>query len=246
MGNKQDLLNLIDLEIKQFSKLKSINSIVPNSIPIVWFGDVEKYYKSGLKIITVSLNPSDNEFKLKKTDPYSTEYRFPAYDGDVNSLYTSYNEYFYKKSYGGWFKSSFKAALKSFDASHYNGEKNTALHTDIGSPYATNPTWSGLTGQRLPDRQKLESLGSTSWHNLIKILEPDVILFSASNSFEQKIKFQQIGKWKEFEVKANRPLLSGKFQIAAAKLTSILFQVQGRKPFLQTSEEEKLKFNKYI
>ena len=45
---------------------------VPNSIPKLWFGNYVKYISSGLKIITVSLNPSDNEFKIKKIDPYST------------------------------------------------------------------------------------------------------------------------------------------------------------------------------
>ena len=243
MNKIQDLINLINLENNRFISLNYTNSIVPNSIPIIWFGNFEKYISSKVKIITVSLNPSDNEFKLIKTDTYSTKYRFPSYNGTVNSMYTSYNEYFLKKSYGSWFKASFKSVLESFDASHYANSTNIALHTDIGSSFATNPTWSGLSPH---DRQRLEAMGSTSWHNLIKILEPDVILFSASYSFEKKIKFPQIGNWKEIDVNADRPLLSGKFQINKTKVTSVLFQVQGRKPFLKTNKNEKQKFKNHI
>jgi hypothetical protein len=243
MSKKQELLDLISIEVNHFNSLNFSNNIVPNSIPIVWFGNVEKYLASDLKIITVSLNPSDNEFKLGKTDPYSTKYRFSSYIGTIDSIYTSYNEYFCKQPYSGWFKASFKSVLESFVASHYNGAENAALHTDIGSSYATNPTWSGLSQI---NRQFLEKSGSISWHKLLEILEPDIILFSASNSFEKKINFKQIGKWTEINVIADRPLLSGKFEIVSGKKTSVLFQVQGRKPFLKTSKEEKLKFKNYI
>lgn len=243
MSKKQELLNVITSEVNQFNSINFSNSIVPYSVPILWFGDSEKYFKSDLKIITVSLNPSDNEFKIKKTDQYSTKYRFSAYNGSINSLYVAYNKYFSEQPYNAWFKASFISVLESFDASHYNNAVNTVLHTDIGSAFATNPTWSGLSND---DRQVLEPMGSKSWHDLMKILEPNIILFSASNSFEKKIKFQQIGKWTEINVNADRPLLSGKFKINEARKTSVLFQIQGRKPFLKTKREAKLKFKNYI
>jgi hypothetical protein len=63
---KQQLLQLITNELNVFNQLNYQHSIVPNSIPIVWFGNVERYFKSELKIITVSLNPSDIEFKKGK------------------------------------------------------------------------------------------------------------------------------------------------------------------------------------
>lgn len=245
MNKKHNLIELINIEFDRFKSLNYSNSIVPNSIPILWFGNFEKYLISDKKIITVSLNPSDNEFKLRKMDPYSTKYRFSPYNGTVNSLYDAYNEYFSlsKSPYNSWFKSSFKSVLESFNASHYNNAPNIALHTDIGSPYATSPTWSGLG---LADKKALEPLGSLSWHSLVKILEPDIILFSASYSFEKKIKFKQIGNWKEIDVNADRPLLVGKFQINETNNTTVLFQVQGRKPFLKSSKEEKLNFRNHI
>jgi hypothetical protein len=244
MSKKDDLINLIQEEFNQFKSLNYSNCIVPNSIPIVWFGNSERYFDSKRKIVTVSLNPSDNEFRLKKSDPYSTTYRFPSYSGSIISMYNAYNEYFSSGySYGSWFKASFKAVLKGFEASHYDGADNTSLHTDIGSPYATNPTWSKLDPTF---REILEPMGSASWHKLLKVLEPDIILYSASDSFESKIKFPQIGGWTQYNVNARRSLLSGKFQLSNNKSTSVLFQVQGRKPFLFTEISEKEKFIDYI
>lgn len=242
-NNKKKLMELIDEEVNNFKTLSFQNSIVENSIPIIWFGDVEKYFASKTRIITVSLNPSDNEFKLSKTDAYSPVYRFPSFDDSNESLYVSYNEYFTKKPYNAWFKASFGSVLSSFSASFYIDALNTAIHTDIGSPYATSPTWSGLNKT---SRLFLEEKGSASWHKLIQQLEPDVILYSASLNFEKKIKFDQIGEWYKINVQANRPLLIGKFQVAPQKPTSVFFQIQGRKPFLQTSKEEKLKFATYL
>lgn len=40
--------------------------LVNDSIPIIWFGDLNKYYESDKKIVTVSLNPSNIEFEDKK------------------------------------------------------------------------------------------------------------------------------------------------------------------------------------
>ena len=240
---KQQLLNLITNEFNEFNKLKFGHNIVTNSIPIVWFGNVEKYLKSELKIITVSLNPSDIEFKNNKSSNPTTNLRFPDYNGTVESLYSAYNNYFLKKPYNTWFIASFGAVLESFSASYYDNAPNTALHTDIGCSYATSPTWSGLKNS---DKEVLEQLGAKSWHSLVEILEPNVILYSASNNFEKKITFPQIGNWESINVNSKRALLKGSFKVSQNKNSFVLFQVQGRKPFLQTSREEKLKFKNHI
>lgn len=243
MTTKQQLLNLITNEFNDFKKLNFGHNIVPSSVPIVWFGNAEKYYKSELKIITVSLNPSDIEFKNNKTSNPSTNLRFPDYNGSVASLYSAYNNYFLTNPYNAWFKASFSAVLASFGASHYDNAQNTALHTDIGCSYATSPTWTGLTNT---EKNILEPIGAKSWHSLVEILEPDVILFSASNNFENKISFPQVGNWTSINVNSKSPLLKGAFKVSQNKNSVVLFQVQGRKPFLQTSKEEKLKFKAHI
>lgn len=242
----RELLTLVTKELGNFFKLIYSNSIVPNSIPILWFGDSEAYINSSRKIITVSLNPSNNEFcQSSSSKVYSTQVRFPKYNGDPKTLIEAYNDYFKKnnKPYNAWFEASFRAVLKSFEASHYEGAKNTALHTDIASPYATDPTWTGLNKL---EKQFLEPIGSDIWHKLMIIFEPDVILISASKDYEKKIKFNPVQKmWKQINVKAKNPLLYKQFEINGKK-TDILFQIQGRKPFLQTKEEEKLKFNEHL
>ena len=243
MMTKQQLLNLITYEFNDFSKLNFGHKIVSNSVPIIWFGNAEKYLKSELKIITVSLNPSDIEFKTDKSAIPSTKLRFPDYNGTVESLYSAYNNYFSKNPYSAWFKASFGAVLESFSASHYDKASNIALHTDIGCSFATSPTWRGLTNT---DKNILEPIGAKSWHSLVDILEPDIILFSASTNFEKKIIFPQIGNWTSINVNSKSPLLKGTFKVSNTKNTIVLFQVQGRKPFLQTSKEEKLKFKGHI
>ena len=60
---------IIDLIVSSFDKYsKEQNlSVIKNQIPILWFGDYDKYKTSNKKIITVSLNPSNNEFgNIKK------------------------------------------------------------------------------------------------------------------------------------------------------------------------------------
>ena len=163
--------------------------------------------------------------------------------GQQKAFYLALNEYFDVNPYNEWFKASFSSVLKEFDASHYSGSANTALHTDIGSPFATNPTWSGLSDGV---REDLEEKGSTAWHELVKILKPNVILFSASPSFEKKYFFNQSTRWQKHDAGSKRPLLKSEFEISPEITSTVLFQVQGRKPFLQTKKEQKLEFHKFI
>ena len=215
-------------------------TVLKELIPILWFGDLNKYRRSKSKIITVSLNPSNNEFgNIKKGIPYNTQFRFPDYTGSIESLITSYNNYFNldRNPYNSWFKASFGSILNSFDASHYNIAKNNALHTDIAIPYATDPTWTGLTSV---DKRYFEPIGQKIWHELITILEPDVILISASGSFQNKILFQKVKEnWDVIIQKENYPVLFNQF-IVNNKIADVIFQTQGRKPFLNMTKEEKM------
>lgn len=45
---------LLNAYIEDF-KAKQCSVVVPNSIPIVWFGDIEAYFKSQVKIVTIAL-----------------------------------------------------------------------------------------------------------------------------------------------------------------------------------------------
>ena len=89
MNNKKKLFELIKNEIQNSKKLEFNSNIIPSSIPILWFGNLEKYLLSDKKIITVSLNPSDKEFKGKDEDHFSTSHRFKSYDGTAESILSS-------------------------------------------------------------------------------------------------------------------------------------------------------------
>jgi hypothetical protein len=52
---------LVDESLRVYERYKS--KVVPHSMPILFFGDLDKYKKSkNLKVITVGLNPSNREF----------------------------------------------------------------------------------------------------------------------------------------------------------------------------------------
>jgi hypothetical protein len=215
-------------------------SVIKDLIPILWFGDLNKYLNSEERILTVSLNPSNNEFgNPKKKISYSIQYRFPDYNGSIESLILAYNNYFKKNKnpYNSSFKSSFGAILQSFDASHYDLAKNNALHTDIAIPYATDPTWTGLTNL---EKLYFEPIGQKIWHNLTEILEPDIILISASGGFQNKILFPKMHEhWEVIIPKEKYPVLFNQFKLNN-KITDVIFQTQGRKPFLNMTKEEKI------
>lgn len=163
---------------------------VINILPIKWFGDIDAYMKSPVKIITVGLNPSDKEFREKNGDPFTTKLRFPDYIvGNDASLVNALNNYYEKKPYSQWFNTGFEPILNGIGASYYAaaGHSYRALHTDICSPWATDPTWSKLPSA---DQGKLIKSGFPEWQQLVKDLAPDIILFSIPQEY---VKMLNIG-----------------------------------------------------
>ena len=127
-----------------------------------------------MKIITVGKNPSDNEFRLKKTETFSYV-RFSSWDETKRNLVDSLNPYFEDMPLRQWF-SSFEPILNGLSASYYkNKYPNIALHTDICSPLATDPTWSKLPKVA---KEELYKDGVKIWKELTEELQPDVMLVS--------------------------------------------------------------------
>lgn len=119
--------------------------LVRPSIPILFFGDDEKYISSPLKVITVGLNPWRLEFP--SVDPFlrfpaarQIDPQQPALDAHLEAL----RAYFRVRPYNAWFRPAFEPILNELAASYYDGTAaSTALHTDICSPLAT-------VGRRVP------------------------------------------------------------------------------------------------
>lgn len=90
------------------------------------------------------------------------------------------NAYFEVKPYDTWFN-HFEKALNPLDASYYAKNKmpNRAVHIDIYSPSATDPTWSGLCKEQ---RQYIDERSNGLYEDMIAILKPDVVLVSANST----------------------------------------------------------------
>ena len=185
MPNMEISNDLLKDALIQYKKYSELSFVVKPSLPILYFGDINAYFNSNFKVVTAALNPSDAEFKEFRNSDISNV-RFPEYNNTIETLYLSLNNYFKKNPYKKWFgtpnvsKGGFLPLLNGLKTCYYEGSKeNTAIHTDICSPLATTPTWSGLS----PEQKKiLFSEGFKLWKKLILEIKPDLILMSLKKS----------------------------------------------------------------
>lgn len=162
--------------------------VAPN-IPILYFGNLDDYEASDLRIVTAALNPSDAEFPLASPlsrFPNLASYR-PAQPTArrLAALQSAYNAYFDVNPYIKWF-GNLEHVLTGFCASYRRGAKRTALHTDLMSPVATHPTWSKL---KPPVSAALSAVGVPLWHDLVEYLRPDVLLISVARVNFRRLSF---------------------------------------------------------
>lgn len=172
---------LLKDSLNYYNNSCNLDFVVKPSLPILYFGDMVAYFKSDFKVITAALNPSDAEFKeLKNSKP--SFLRFPEYNYTTESLKLTLNNYFKNRPYKKWFgspkisNSGFLPFINGLGVCYYEGsQKNTALHTDICSPLATNPTWSRLKND---EKKILLKDGLKLWKRLVLEIKPDLILMS--------------------------------------------------------------------
>ena len=172
------------------AKRKTLSEIiVKDSFPIVWFGNTQKFFCSKVKVITIGLNPSFREFPNA-----DSELRFPGARGAfarhrMGTVCNSLNGYFNfdRAPYWDWFEAYERAlGFLKFGVT-YGGTKsrcplaeNYAIHIDLFSAIATDPTFSKLnSGQqaRLARRDlfgQLFSYLTDGWDG------PVIVLFSTS------------------------------------------------------------------
>ena len=164
-------------------------------MPILFFGDVDAYSESPIRVVTVGLNPSLIEFP--SDEPFE---RFPHAEGitaqDQDSYLNTLSAYFRTSPYRSWFR-HFEPLLNGMRASYYPGKASAALHTDICSPIATDPTWSRLSDA---DRHVLEADGGPLWHDLLRALQPQVVVLSVAKGHLSRIEFESLNEWHDFHV----------------------------------------------
>jgi hypothetical protein len=169
-------------------------------MPILFFGDFDAYMQSPLRIITVGLNPSNSEFpddpqKFRGQDKF---WHFREAEGltglassaDCKRYLGALSGYFGNAPYG-WFD-TYKGLLDGIGASFYEGAASTALHTDLCSPVATNPTWSWLSKE---SKAMLLGPGRDLWHDLVRVLRPWVMLISVAREDLDHVRFKSDDDW---------------------------------------------------
>lgn len=145
-------------------------------------------------MITVALDPSHHEFPVQ--DRFA---RFRAAERLARSPFTSSNQTAYRAALDGYFQEQpymrwfgwFEHVLLGMGSSYLGQAESTALHTDLCSPLATDPTWSRLDGQQ----EVLARDGMPLWHRLVEHLAPDVIVVSVRLQYRDQIAFANRTGW---------------------------------------------------
>lgn len=173
------LKSLMNDYVADYMQKEHFEFVVKNALPVIWFGNLEKYKASKQKIVTVGINPSNQEFPSITKPRFDVPSLLPE---NEEKIYDTLNNYFVANPYRGWFTQYEKILEGSFDCS-YGGQlqaynafvNNTAIHIDCCSAIATNPPWG-----KLSDSQKQKILRVDLFNKLVDYLDPDIILFSAS------------------------------------------------------------------
>jgi hypothetical protein len=237
------LSRLIRDSWQAYAQVETEPFLVKPSVPVLFFGDSSRYFASKLKIITVGLNPSRTEFP--------EEDRFLRFSGarcvypdilggrEYDAYLEALNEYFRNRPYN-WF-GCFEDVLAGLDCSYYGKAPNVALHTDLCSPLATDPTWKDL----LPEVQnRLIGSGSKLWHDLVEWLAPDLILASVARSHIERIRFSREGDWQIIHTVARTNpyyVEISQLKVAEGRVTTLVFGKAAQKPFGTVSNIDKRK-----
>jgi hypothetical protein len=171
---KKHLLHLLDyLDKNQSSEL----SIMPWASPVLSFGDISRS-----KIATLGINPSNREFvNIENEELNGDNRRFHTLsslaltkwsdisESQLQLIFDSYNEYFSRNPYDGWFKKL--DYLMSGSSVSYYFPSFEACHLDL-IPFATDEKWSNLTIQQQTTLLKIfgDILGAIINNSSIEIL----------------------------------------------------------------------------
>ena len=162
-----------------FHSKMGFNYVAKDSIPIVWFGNVERYFKSPTKMLTIALNPSCIEFpkwgKQRFQDLTTLRREIILKEFPIDLLINNYNDYFRYNPYMHWFN-YYERILNGVGCSYFDGiAENTAIHIDMYSAIATDPTWG-----KLAEGQRNRIQNTSLFKELLQILNPEIVFISVN------------------------------------------------------------------
>jgi hypothetical protein len=131
------------------------------------------------------------------------------------------------------------------DASYYGSREYDALHTDLCSPLATDPTWSGLAD----GRTKLAAEGLRLWLLLVRLLTPDVILVSVARHYMGMFDFPVLRDWDTiYTIERTNPyrVEASEVEVSPGKRAFLVFGPASQKPFGKVSNLAKLEIGRCI
>lgn len=241
--------SLLKRAITHYNSVRVNDFVVKPSLPVLYFGDLKNYLASETKVISVSLNPSSAEFMDRKNDTPSY-FRFPDYEETAESLETSLSNYFKEKPYREWFgkesgsNSGFLPVLDGMGFSYYDVEdKETAIHTDLCSPIATNPTWSYLNKDQ---QDLLLEEGFHIWKKLIGEIKPNIIVMSTSKKYLDQLNPTFIKRLEYKESNTSEGRAATKYTVEYYEVeidgfkTNLVWGSSQNKPFMPFSNKREI------
>ena len=129
--------------------------------------------------------------------------------------------YFRICPYSKWFN-AFEPLLNGLGASYYEGGASTALHTDICSPVATDPTWNDLDKA---DQTALMDHGHPLWHMLLEKLRPQIVALSVRKKYLNHIEFAPMNGWRSST--PSREHVAGEFRSQPYEVCARWYEVAG-------------------
>lgn len=260
--DRNKLYEIIDEYWRDFNDKKYLKGICHPSIPIIWFGNIDKYFNSKIRTITVGLNPSNNEFmdnnikklsfRIENANIFLNKNYLNNKEKDM--LIDSYNNYFNNNPYTKWFSWNDKKIMRfinckgGYDVGYNaNYDKlnhiNAAIHVDCCSAIATDPTISGLKRKYNKTYKILPNMDL--FVRFINFLKPDVILFSSNyNIFKQFMqKYCKNDRLKPFYGDSdNYPKKKGKLNAFIVKDKLLIHGRNMGTLFSPIKDEDKIKF----
>ena len=183
----QKLKQVVKDYIEDFNAKKDLPCVVKGSLPIPWYGSLDAYFASDVRVVTMTPNPVAEEFAEERFAPVDLSDAARAVDPLINSL----NAYFTKNPNLGYFD-HYEKVLQSIGCSYFEGEAlNNAVQINVFSDIATSFVWNQLD----PDDQK-KLINITLFKRMINELDPDIMLFS----IHQDVFDMLFGDWEPLEL----------------------------------------------